>query len=119
MATTQAASTQGAAMVTGRRQLLRAARGPVWCAAGARRAAFYSLNGGSGRTTLAAEVAAMLAARGMYRPAPDEPAQRLRVALLDLDLRSPNVAMRLGVPHPTILDYLLAADDDGATVHPF
>jgi len=29
------------------------------------------------------------------------------------------VAMRLGVPHPTILDYLLAADDDGATVHPF
>jgi len=87
-----------------------AATTPVFVGA-TRRITFFSLNGGSGRTTLATEVAGLLAARGTHRTAPDAPPQRLQVALLDLDLRSANVGIRLGIPHPTILDYLLTADD--------
>lgn len=58
----------------------------------------------------------MLAARGAHRHSADAAPQPLSVALLDLDLRSANVAMRLGVPQPTILDYLLDAGDDPAGV---
>jgi len=88
---------------------------PVFVGA-ARRITFFSLNGGSGRTTLATEVACLLAARGAHRPAPDAAPRPLSVALLDLDLRSANVAMRLGIPQPTILDYLLDAGEDPAAV---
>jgi MinD-like ATPase involved in chromosome partitioning or flagellar assembly len=64
------------------------------------RLTFFSLSGGSGRTTLAVEVAGLLAgethrgnAWGMLVPP--------RVALVDLDLTSPRAAIRLGLPAPT------------------
>ncbi len=75
-----------------------------------RRITFFSLNGGSGRTTLATELACLLAARGRHRPSAGAPPQPLRVALLDLDLRSATVAVRLGIPQPTLWDYLLSGD---------
>lgn len=57
-----------------------------------RRVTFFSLAGGTGRTTLAVEVAALLASRSAAPwPAP-------AVALLDLDLMSPRASVRLGVP---------------------
>ena len=93
----------------------RLADAPVFVGA-TRRITFFSLNGGSGRTTLATEVACLLAARGAHRESGDTPPQPLSVALLDLDLRSANVAMRLGVPQPTILDYLLDGGEDPAAV---
>ncbi|MGD1054078.1 MAG: ParA family protein [Candidatus Dormibacteria bacterium] len=65
-----------------------------------RRLTFFSLSGGSGRTTLAVEVAGLLAGQahrgtawGMLVPP--------RVALVDLDLMSPRAGLRLGVPAPT------------------
>ena len=93
-------------------------RAPVFVGA-PRRITFFSLNGGSGRTTLATEVACLLAARGRHRPDPEAPPQRLRVALVDLDLRSSNTALRLGVPRPTLWDYLLATGDDADDVRRF
>jgi MinD-like ATPase involved in chromosome partitioning or flagellar assembly len=86
---------------------------PVFLGA-TRRIGFFSLNGGSGRTTLATEIACLLAARGRHRAGPEDADRPLRVALLDLDLRSPNVAVRLGMPQPTLLDYLVDADDPAA-----
>jgi hypothetical protein len=59
---------------------------------------FFSLCGGTGRTTLAVEVAAMLAARG--RAAAATGSLVTRVALLDLAERSPGVGLRLGIPPP-------------------
>ncbi|MGH7723626.1 MAG: hypothetical protein ACRENL_12500 [Candidatus Dormibacteria bacterium] len=59
---------------------------------------FFSLNGGTGRTTLAVELAAMLAVRGHAAAASGGPG--LRVALLDLCERSPAVGLRLGIPPP-------------------
>jgi MinD-like ATPase involved in chromosome partitioning or flagellar assembly len=82
---------------------------PVFVGA-TRRITFFSLNGGAGRTTLATELACLLAARGRHRPAPDLAPRPLRVALLDLDLRSATVAVRLGIPQPTLWDYLLSGD---------
>ena len=65
-----------------------------------RRLTFFSLSGGAGRTTLAVEVAGLLAGQphrgnawGMLVPP--------RVALVDLDLASPRAGLRLGVPAPT------------------
>jgi MinD-like ATPase involved in chromosome partitioning or flagellar assembly len=75
---------------------------------GARRLTFFSLKGGTGRSTIATELACMLAA-GRHGSEQSEP---LRVALLDLDLRSASVAVRLGVPHRSILDYALAPPDE-------
>lgn len=81
----------------------------------ARRVAFFSLNGGSGRTTLACEVTCLCAADAV---------SPLRVALLDLDLRSAGVALRLGLPQPTRWDGLLNGGDrlergdDVLTAHP-
>jgi MinD-like ATPase involved in chromosome partitioning or flagellar assembly len=57
--------------------------------------AFFSLNGGSGRTTLAVEAAAVLAVRSRTLGT-----RGLRVALLDLTMRSPAVALRLGLTPP-------------------
>ncbi len=73
---------------------------------GARRVTFFSLRGGTGRSTLATELACLLAAsRSDEAPPP-------KVALLDLDLRSPSVAVRLGAPETTLLDYALAPPED-------
>ncbi len=82
---------------------------PVFVGA-TRRITFFSLNGGAGRTTLATELACLLAARGRHRPTPGAASRPLRVALLDLDLRSATVAVRLGIPQPTLWDYLLSGD---------
>ena len=68
--------------------------------------AFFSTKGGTGRTTLATEVAALLAMKGRYRESPTSPSQSLRVALIDFDLGSANVSARLGIAQPTMLDYL-------------
>jgi MinD-like ATPase involved in chromosome partitioning or flagellar assembly len=73
---------------------------------GPRRVTFFSLRGGTGRSTLATELACLLAAsrsEGHAQP---------KVALIDLDLRSPSVAVRLGTPEKTLLDYALASPDD-------
>lgn len=59
---------------------------------------FFSLNGGSGRTTLAVELATLLAVRGLAAGASDDLGPR--VALLDLTERSPTAALRLGIPLP-------------------
>jgi len=68
--------------------------------------AFFSTKGGTGRTTLATEVAALLAMKGRYRESPTSPSQPLHVALIDFDLGSANVSARLGIAQPTMLDYL-------------
>ncbi len=69
---------------------------------------FFAIKGGSGRTTLATESACLLAARGWYRDSPRAKGDRLKVALLDFDLGSANVSVRLGLAQPTVLDYLTA-----------
>jgi MinD-like ATPase involved in chromosome partitioning or flagellar assembly len=77
---------------------------------GARRVTFFSLRGGTGRSTLATELTCLLAAaEGDHQPAP-------RVALVDLDLRSPSVAVRLGTPDRTLLDYALAPPEDRSVI---
>jgi MinD-like ATPase involved in chromosome partitioning or flagellar assembly len=68
--------------------------------------AFFSTKGGTGRTTLATEVAALLAMKGRYRDSPTGAPQPLRVGLIDFDLGSANVSARLGIAQPTMLDYL-------------
>jgi MinD-like ATPase involved in chromosome partitioning or flagellar assembly len=75
-----------------------------------RRVTFFSLKGGAGRTTLATEVACILAARGRHRAA-DGTMRPLHVALLDLDLRSATVAVRLGIAQPTLADYMTRGGD--------
>jgi pilus assembly protein CpaE len=67
---------------------------------------FFAAKGGTGRTTLATEVAALLAMKGRYQETPTSAAQPLRVALVDFDLGSANVSARLGLAQPTMLDYL-------------
>ena len=74
-------------------------------AGGAHRVVFFSLKGGTGRTTLATEVAAALAS-------PDASGARSRVALLDLDPRSAAVGARLGLAGAGVVDYALAPPDD-------
>ncbi|MGA7987665.1 MAG: P-loop NTPase [Candidatus Dormiibacterota bacterium] len=73
---------------------------------GPRRVTFFSLRGGTGRSTLATELACLLAAStGEGEAAP-------KVALVDLDLRSPTVGIRLGTPEKTLLDFALAPPED-------
>jgi len=67
---------------------------------------FFSAKGGTGRTTLATEVAALLAMKGRYRESPSSRPQPLRVVLIDFDLASANVSARIGIAQPTMLDYL-------------
>jgi MinD-like ATPase involved in chromosome partitioning or flagellar assembly len=67
---------------------------------------FYSAKGGTGRTTLATEVACLLAERGWYREGPRARPERLKVILADLDRGSANVSLRIGLVQPTLLDYL-------------
>lgn len=59
---------------------------------------FFSLKGGTGRTALAVEVAAILAVRGRATAATRS--SGLRVGLLDLTERSPGVGLRLGMAPP-------------------
>ena len=73
----------------------------------ARRLTFFSLGGGTGKTTLAVEVAGLLADRGRRRTG--RGAALPRVALVDLDLTSPRAGLRLGVSAPT--DWDLAETD--------
>jgi len=77
-----------------------------------RRITFFSLKGGSGRSTLATEVACILAARGRHQ-SHDGVVRPLNVALLDLDLRSASVSVRLGLAYPTLADYLSRGGDPG------
>ncbi len=75
---------------------------------GARRIVFFSLRGGTGRTMLAVELAALLAGSRGSRAAPAR-----RVALLDLDARGAGAGVRLGVLGTrTVLDYALAPPDE-------
>ncbi|MFN2464962.1 MAG: hypothetical protein ABR598_01700 [Candidatus Dormibacteria bacterium] len=74
----------------------------------ARRVAFFSMRGGTGRSTLAAEVAGGLAS-GCWGAA------SLRVALLDLDVRASTTCIRLGLDGPTAAD-LTGRDVDDASV---
>ncbi len=69
---------------------------------------FFAIKGGSGRTTLATESACLLASQGWYRESPRGKGERLKVALVDFDLGSANVSVRLGLAQPTVLDYLTA-----------
>jgi MinD-like ATPase involved in chromosome partitioning or flagellar assembly len=75
---------------------------------------FFSTKGGTGRTTLATEVAALLAMKGRYRESSIGAPRPLRVVLVDFDLASANVSARLGVAQPTMLDYLC----DLSVAHP-
>jgi MinD-like ATPase involved in chromosome partitioning or flagellar assembly len=75
---------------------------------GARRITFFSLKGGTGRSMIATELACLLATPGSDGDA----ASKLRVALLDLDVRSPSIGMRLGLTHLTAMDFALAPLDD-------
>lgn len=74
---------------------------------GTQRIVFFSIKGGVGKTTLATEVAALLARDGRYRDGPGSPPGPLRVALLDVDMGSANVSMKLGLTHPTLWDLVL------------
>jgi hypothetical protein len=80
------------------------------------RVAFFSLKGGVGKTTLATEVATLLARSGRYRDRPDAGPLPLRVALLDVDLGSANVSMKVGLTHPTMWDLVLDPQPDRARV---
>jgi MinD-like ATPase involved in chromosome partitioning or flagellar assembly len=82
-----------------------AASAPVYLG-GPQVIAFFSTKGGTGRTTLATEVAALLSMKGRYRESPASPSQALRVGLIDFDLGSANISARLGIAQPTMLDYL-------------
>ncbi|MDQ6848072.1 MAG: hypothetical protein M3019_10925 [Candidatus Dormibacteraeota bacterium] len=75
---------------------------------------FFSLAGGTGRTTLAVEVAALLATRA--RSAAATGARGSRVVLLDLARRSPAVGLRLGMPPPSIHSGRLVAHSSGLLV---
>jgi MinD-like ATPase involved in chromosome partitioning or flagellar assembly len=77
---------------------------------GARRVTFFSLRGGTGRSTLATELTCLLAASGSG----DGTAPK--VALVDLDLRSPSVGVRLGSPDQTLLDFALAPPDERSVI---
>jgi cellulose biosynthesis protein BcsQ len=75
---------------------------------------FFSLAGGTGRTTLAVEVATILAVRG--RSAHATGTAGPRVALLDLARRNPSVGLRLGMPAPSPGSHPLVAHGSGLVV---
>ncbi len=77
---------------------------------GARRVTFFSLRGGTGRSTLATELTCLIASSHTDQQ------QAPRVALVDLDLRSPSVGIRLGTPERTLLDFALAPPEDRSVV---
>lgn len=69
---------------------------------GARRIVFFSLKGGTGRTTLSTEVATWAAACDVSRG----------TVIVDCDLRSACVGSRLGMAHRGITDYAVASPDE-------
>lgn len=71
--------------------------------AGAHRVVFFSLKGGTGRTTLSTEAAAWLAGRI---------ANGSESVLIDCDLRSASVGGRLGLAGAGIVDYAMAQPDE-------
>ncbi len=74
-----------------------------------RRITFFSMAGGSGRSTLAAEVAGLLASRSAL------PWAGPAIALMDLDLGCPRASLRLGVPlHPEWAEVVAAVPPSGA-----
>ncbi len=77
---------------------------------------FFSLKGGTGKTTLATETACLLASKGWYRDSSRGRPQPLKVLLADFDLASANVSIRTGLVQPTILDYLADAAGGAASV---
>jgi pilus assembly protein CpaE len=79
---------------------------------------FFAAKGGTGRTTLATEVATLLAAKGRYRASAGDRTERLRVALVDFDLSSANVSARLGLAQPTMLDYVSDLTGTGSEPDP-
>ena len=78
--------------------------------------AFFSIKGGTGRTTLTTEIACLLASKGWYRESARARAHRLKVVLIDFDLGSANVPVRVGLTQPTILDYLADLSSPAAKV---
>ena len=70
--------------------------------AGARRVVFFSLKGGTGRTTLSTETAAWAA----------RCAASNSVVIVDCDVRSACVAARLGMTHAGLTDYAMAPPDE-------
>ena len=70
--------------------------------AGARRIVFFSLKGGTGRTTLSTEIATWAATCDVTHG----------TVIIDCDLRSACVGSRLGVTHAGITDYAVAPADE-------
>lgn len=70
--------------------------------AGARRVVFFSLKGGTGRTTLSTETAAWAA----------RCAAANSIVIVDCDVRSACVAARLGMTHGGLTDYATAPPDE-------
>ncbi|MFZ2035266.1 MAG: AAA family ATPase, partial [Candidatus Dormiibacterota bacterium] len=100
----------GAALSPSRADPSSAILRPTTRSSGAHRVTFFSLRGGTGRSTLATELTCLIASsRSEEHPAP-------RVALVDLDLRSPSVAIRLGTPERTLLDFALAPPEDRSVI---
>lgn len=87
---------------------------PVAATGRCRVVGFFSLAGGTGRTTLAVEVATILALRGRVATATGEPTAR--VVLLDLARRNPTVGLCLGMPAPSIPGGPLIAHPSGLLV---
>ena len=75
----------------------------------ARRCAFFSYRGGTGKTSLAAEVASLLASCTV-----GSTGRPTRVALLDLDISSSSLGVRLGLDGPCLSDLQAAPDIDAA-----
>ena len=70
--------------------------------AGARRVVFFSLKGGTGRTTLSTEIATWAGMCDVTNG----------TVIVDCDLRSPCVGSRLGITHAGITDYAVASPDE-------
>ena len=70
--------------------------------AGARRVVFFSLKGGTGRTTLSTEIATWAAICDVTNG----------TVIVDCDLRSACVGSRLGITHAGITDYATAPPDE-------
>ena len=70
--------------------------------AGARRIVFFSLKGGTGRTTLSTEIATWAAMRDVTNGS----------VIVDCDLRSACVGSRLGITQAGITDYAIAPPDE-------
>ncbi|MBV8528783.1 MAG: hypothetical protein JOZ75_10740 [Candidatus Dormibacteraeota bacterium] len=80
----------------------RDATNPSTVRRGARRVVFFSLKGGTGRTTLSTEIAAWAATCDVAK----------QTVIVDCDLRSACVGTRLGLAHAGIADFAIASPDE-------